>query len=215
MKGMKARTLYDLIAEGEHQQQDFKYEISSISKIAHSLSAFANTNGGRLLVGVRDNGRIAGVRSEEEMYMVQAAATSYCIPEIEPTYETVVEDGHTVLIVNIEKSPNRPICAKESDGRKRAFVRIADENIVASPVHLALWKQMGQENGVFLSFSEEDQRILQLFSERPQGYTLNQFCKKSLMNRYKVIRLLAHYVRLGIVDMTFINHQFVFTERAD
>ena len=30
--------LSELIAEGEHQQQDFKYEISSVSKIAHSIS---------------------------------------------------------------------------------------------------------------------------------------------------------------------------------
>lgn len=46
-----AAELYRLIAQGEHQEQDFKYEISSISKIARSLSAFANTDGGRLLVG--------------------------------------------------------------------------------------------------------------------------------------------------------------------
>ena len=63
-----------LISEGEHVRQDFKFEISDSRKIARSLSAFANTEGGRLLIGVKDNGRIAGVRSEEEMYMVEAAA---------------------------------------------------------------------------------------------------------------------------------------------
>lgn len=53
--------LQQLIAEGEHQQQDFKFEISDARKIARSLSAFSNTDGGRLLIGVKDNGRIAGV----------------------------------------------------------------------------------------------------------------------------------------------------------
>lgn len=90
-------TLMDLIAEGEHSQQDFKYEISSISKIAHSLSAFANTKGGRLLVGVRDNGKIAGVRSEEEIYMIDAAATYFCYPPVACHMETVIENGRTVL----------------------------------------------------------------------------------------------------------------------
>ena len=56
--------LQQLIEEGEHQQQDFKFEISDARKIARSLSAFANTDGGRLLIGVKDNGRIDGVRSE-------------------------------------------------------------------------------------------------------------------------------------------------------
>ena len=61
--------IHALIAEGEHQQQDFKFEISDARKIAKTLSAFANTDGGRLLIGVKDNGKIAGVRSEEEKYM--------------------------------------------------------------------------------------------------------------------------------------------------
>ena len=80
------RTLTDtqyiqqLVAEGEHIHQDFKFEISDARKIARSLSAFANTEGGRLLVGIKDNGKIAGIRSEEEIYMIEAAAEMYCQP---------------------------------------------------------------------------------------------------------------------------------------
>ena len=72
-----------------HLQQDFKFEISDARKIAKTLSAFANTDGGRLLIGVKDNGRIAGVRSEEEKYMIEAAAQLYCIPEIDYTLQTL------------------------------------------------------------------------------------------------------------------------------
>ena len=63
-----------LIAEGEHDRQDFKYTISDARKIARSLSAFANHRGGRLLIGVKDNGTVAGVRSEEDIYMIETAA---------------------------------------------------------------------------------------------------------------------------------------------
>ncbi|MFP4472106.1 MAG: helix-turn-helix domain-containing protein, partial [Bacteroidales bacterium] len=69
-----------LIGQGEHQRQDFKFEISDSKKIARSLAAFSNTEGGKLLVGVKDNGAIAGVRSDEEFYMVQAAAEMYTRP---------------------------------------------------------------------------------------------------------------------------------------
>ena len=66
---MKALTdtqyIRQLVSEGEHCHQDFKFEISDARKIARSLSAFANTEGGRLLIGVKDNGKIAGVRSDE------------------------------------------------------------------------------------------------------------------------------------------------------
>ena len=41
---------------------------------SEELVAFANTGGGRLLIGVKDNGKIAGIRSEEELYMIEAAS---------------------------------------------------------------------------------------------------------------------------------------------
>ena len=89
--------IHALIAEGEHQQQDFKFEISDARKIAKTLSAFANTDGGRLLIGVKDNGKIAGVRSEEEKYMIEAAAQLYCIPEVEYTEDDVFDRAQDEL----------------------------------------------------------------------------------------------------------------------
>ena len=62
------------IAEAEHSRQDFKFMISDARKIARSISAFANREGGRLLIGVKDNGSIAGVRNEEDIYVVEQAA---------------------------------------------------------------------------------------------------------------------------------------------
>ena len=76
------RYLLSLISEGEHQQQDFKYKVADALKLAKSVSAFANTDGGRLLIGVRDDGHLSGVRSEEEIFMMQAAATNYCRPAV-------------------------------------------------------------------------------------------------------------------------------------
>ena len=103
--------IYALIAEGEHQKQDFKFEISDACKIAKTLSAFANTEGGRLLIGVKDNGRIAGIRSEEEKYMIDAAAELYCSPTINYSMQPYQIEGRTILIVQIEESKQKPIYA--------------------------------------------------------------------------------------------------------
>ena len=108
--------IHALIAEGEHQQQDFKFEISDARKIAKTLSAFANTDGGRLLIGVMDNGKIAGVRSEEEIYMIEAAAHLYCIPEVEYTMQTYIVEGRQVLVDTIEETPHKPVYDKDENG---------------------------------------------------------------------------------------------------
>ena len=53
MKMKRLHPIEELISQGEHQQQDFKFEVSDSKKIARTLSAFANTDGGRLLIGVK------------------------------------------------------------------------------------------------------------------------------------------------------------------
>lgn len=123
--------IHALIAEGEHQQQDFKFEISDARKIAKTLSAFANTDGGKLLIGVKDNGKIAGVRSDEEQYMIEAAAGLYCSPEVNYTMQTYQVEGRSVLVVQIEESDRKPVYAKDETGKYLAYLRIKDENILA------------------------------------------------------------------------------------
>ena len=93
----------NLIQTGENQQLDFKFEISDSRKIAKTLVAFSNTDGGTLLIGVKDNGKIAGVRSDEEFFMVQASAGMYCRPEINFESKRWTVDGKTVLEVTIPK----------------------------------------------------------------------------------------------------------------
>ena len=202
--------LQELISQGEHQQQDFKYCISSISKIAHSLSAFSNTDGGRLLVGVRDNGRIAGINSEEEIYMIDAAAKSYCKPSIDCQMETVFAEGHNVLVVSISPSQERPICAREENGKYCAYIRINDENIIASPVHLELWKaEKGSREEVKHVFSDFELKCLRLIPS--EGITLNRFTRHSHLLRAEAVRLMADYVRYGLVGMCHANQNWLFS----
>ena len=72
---MKKRAqIYTYIEEGEHLRQDFKHSITDSKKIARTIVAFANTSGGRLLIGVKDNGKLIGINTDEDYYMVEAAA---------------------------------------------------------------------------------------------------------------------------------------------
>ena len=199
--------IHALITEGEHQQQDFKFEISSACKIARTLSAFANTDGGRLLIGVKDNGGIAGVRSDEEMYMVQAAGEVYCDPPVICHMKGYRVEGKTVVIADIDPAMNRPVRAKLEDGRYKAFVRIADENIVASPVQMELWRDEQKET--LLSITDVERNLLQLFNET-QCLTLNQFCRCGHMPRHRAIVLLADFIRFGLVRQDFENHTFLY-----
>lgn len=154
------RYLLSLIREGEHQQQDFKYRVSDACKLAKSVSAFANTDGGRLLIGVRDDGILSGVRSEEEIFMMHQAAYKYCKPEPSIKFDTYHIDGRTIVIATVPPSDKHPVCALDKEGVKHAYVRIKDENIVATPVLLTLWRESQRSQGSVITYNQDIRQLL-------------------------------------------------------
>ncbi len=203
------RYLLNLISEGEHQQQDFKYRVSDAVKLAKSVSAFANTEGGRLLIGVRDDGHLSGVRSEEEIYMMHQAAYRYCRPEASIKFDTYHVEGRTIVVTTVPPSDRRPICAVDETGRGRAYIRIADENIVASPVHLAIWRESQRQQGAMMAYSETVVHLLDTI--RGRTLTLNQLVRASHVPRRQVITLLARLIRFRVVRWEHVEQQFVFS----
>ena len=202
--------LLSLIGEGEHQQQDFKYRVSDALKLAKSVSAFANTDGGRLLIGVRDDGNMSGVRDEEEIYMMHQAAYRYCRPEASIKFDTYHVDGRTIVIATVPPSDHRPICVVSDDSKPRAYIRIADENIVASPVHLALWRESQNTQGTMLTYTDSVRKILDVLQNKE--IPLNLIVKRSRIPRPKVIKLLARLIRFQVVHWEYRNQQFIFSE---
>jgi predicted HTH transcriptional regulator len=202
------RYLLSLIREGEHQQQDFKYRVSDACKLAKSVSAFANTDGGRLLIGVRDDGHLAGVRSEEEIFMMHQAAYKFCKPEPSIKFDTFHVDGRTIVIATVPPSDKRPVCVQNDEGRMRAYIRIKDENIVASPVHLALWRESQKPQGSILTYNDNIKKLLDVMKG---SQTLNQIVRFSKLPRYKVITLLARLIRFGTARWEYSDQQFLFS----
>lgn len=203
--------LYKFIEEGEHQQQDFKFEISDARKIAKTLSAFSNTDGGRLLVGVKDNGKIAGVRSEEEIYMIEAAAKLYSKPQVECKMKIHRVEGRTVLEVIVPPGKHKPYFAKDGDNRLWAYIRIKDENILANPVHLKIWQQTVTTKGAFIHYSREEQLLLDYLSSHPD-ISIGQYCRLARIPRHKAENTLARFIRFGLVEIVFVDRKFRFRQ---
>lgn len=202
--------LQQLIAQGEHQQQDFKYKVMDAEKLARSVSAFANTDGGRLLIGVRDDGHISGIRSEEEIYMMHSAAYKYCEPQPSIHFDTLHAEGRNVVIATVPPSPQKPVFALTTDGKRRAYIRIHDENILASPVHLDIWRQESSRQGALMHYSNDEAQLLAALREHPAA-TLNQTVRHARLPRHKVIRLLARFISFGIATWTYQEERFLFS----
>lgn len=157
-----------LVAEGEHLHQDFKFAISDARKIAHSLSAFANADGGHLLVGVKDNGSVAGIRTDEDIYLLEQAAQMYCSPPQNLDIKAYrMEDGKIVVKAGVERADRQPVWCLDHDGVRRVYLRVADENRVAHPLLVKAWLRSGSSSSAMLT--DLDSRLLALIGDTPGG----------------------------------------------
>lgn len=191
-----------LIDQGEHQKQDFKFEISDVKKIAKTLVAFANTEGGKLLVGVKDNGKIAGIRSEEEIYMIEAAAELNCKPEVPFSARKWEINGKTILEVDIPKGDKRPYLAKTDDGKWLAYIRSGDENFLVNAIQLRVWKYQSKEKGVFIPFTEKEKILLQ-YLERNPSISLEEFCNIASLKRRTASEILVRMISINKIYIEY------------
>lgn len=202
-----SKYILGLIREGEHQQLDFKHSITDSKKIARTLAAFANTDGGKLLVGVRDNGSIAGVKSDEEYYMIQAAAEMYCNPSL--VVETKVWEikDKTVLEINIPKvSLDKLITAPDKNGKYKVYVRVNDENLIVNNIFLRAWNKKKFGQGVLIRY-DEPERILFEYLQQNQSITFSKFCKLTKLSRHKAEKILVNMVVLGLIKISFSENK--------
>ena len=189
----------ELIAQGEHQQLDFKFAISDARKIARTLCAFANTDGGSLLIGVKDNGKIAGVDPSEEIHMIEAAADMYCSPKLPFTTKVWKEDMKLVLEVHIDPSPVRPVMARDDEGRWRAYVRRKDHTLLANKILLNVWKLSNFQKAPE-KIGEEETTLLRII-DKYEPLTLSQIYKASKLSKGKVDQLLSLFIVWDLVEM--------------
>ncbi|WP_066628618.1 AlbA family DNA-binding domain-containing protein [Labilibacter marinus] len=198
------------IEEGEHQRQDFKYAINDSKKIARSLAAFANTDGGSLLLGVKDNGKLVGVSSEEEFYMIEAAANMYCKPAVNfETFEWKSE-GKSVLEIKVPKSVDKPHKATNKEGKFMVYVRVGDQNLLANKIILEFWKAQKKNRNHLLKLNKPEKFLLDYLSTN-NSITYTRFHKQANISRFKAERILVSLLCMNIIKIHITEKQIYYT----
>lgn len=194
--------IQQLITQGENQHLDFKFEISDARKIARTFSSFANTGGGKLLIGVKDNGAIAGVRTDEEIYMLESAADLYCRPKVPYSVKPWNIEGKTILEVTIEESKKKPHVAPWKDDQWRAFVRVKDQNFIANTVQVEVWRNKRSGKPVIVKYNEVERKLLHHLQINHE-ISLSGFTRLCKIKYPVAKRILVNLVAIGIIEIKF------------
>ena len=211
-----AKSLYiqKLIAQGEHQQLDFKFEISSARKIARTFSAFANTDGGTLLIGVKDNGAIAGVRSEEEKFMADSAASLFCNPPVQFTSKEWVINDKVILEITIPKGEAGPYFAKNDEDLWRIYIRVKDQNILANKILANALKRKSGGVGTYITYTDKEKILLE-YLETHDHITFSGFRKLAKLSPHRAQTIQTNFLSLYILEADLSEKQVVYRMAGD
>ena len=199
-----------LIEEGEHQMLDFKFEISDSKKIARTLVAFANTDGGRLLIGVKDNGAISGIRSEEEKHMIQTASEMYCIPNVNFQAKEWNINGKTVLEIIVPKSKYHKHKAPDHNNIYKVYIRVKDQNILADGILLKIWKYQNNKQEVRVTFTESEMFLLKYLNDNKR-ITLKEFMKAAKISKKEAEKTLVNFTLINMLKLEITEKVIFFS----
>lgn len=186
-----------LIEKGEGVSLDFKQVINDPRKIAKSMVSFANTIGGTLLIGVRDNGSIAGVRSEDELHMLDLASAFHCKPEVKYNVEEHLVEGKLILKVHVPEGKEKPYYAHGEDDKWWVYLRVNDHCILASKTTVDFMRT--QDKPLKLALGSLEREILKFIaqSEKP---TLKDICAKFNLGKRRAGRIIVDLMRAQAVQ---------------
>ncbi len=204
------KRIQNIIDQGEGDMLDFKKEISNAHRIAKTMVSFANHHGGTLLVGVRDDGSISGVKAEEEKFMLEKAASTLCHPSIDLLIHEWNLKGKIVLEVLVPEGKDKPFYAIDEEGKKWVYVRQKDQSLLASKVVVEVLKRKSSSNHTIVEFTSKEKALLDYLNENPR-ITLKEYCKLVNISRWRAQRIVVNLISVGVIRVFDIEKPEYYT----
>ena len=135
-----------LLKQSESKTLEFKENLDSKDKILHTIVAFTNTAGGKLVVGITDKERlVVGIQNPHLMEEKLANLISDSIvPQIVPNIEIISWKDKYIMIADIYPGPLKPYYLKNKGIEHSAYIRVGSTNRVADQEMLSVLARSGK-----------------------------------------------------------------------
>ncbi len=210
---MTLQELSQLVSLGEGAHLEFKRRVPRPERIAKELIAFANTQGGRLLLGVDDDGTITGLRDvEEEEFVLRRALQRHSDPRIEFIAERVpIASRRDVIVVAVPESASKPHYLVGENGTPRtAYVRVDDKSVEASPEAVRLMQARESTDEVTFEFGEKELMLMR-YLDAYGRITVKQYASLANISRRHASKTLVLLTRANVLRLHADHRHDYFT----
>jgi predicted HTH transcriptional regulator len=199
---MTFRELQSLVAQGEGLHLEFKHKLPEWPKLMREVVAFANTEGGTVLIGVEDDGTISGLKDPREIEeALQLHLLEWMRPGIELRIEVVpLSRKRAVVAIMVPRSKTKPHYALERPLGEQgtALIRIADNSVRASKETLELLRYEGRERNMKVEIGEKERILMQHLVAEP-FITVMEFAQLAAISVSAASRTLVHLVKANVL----------------
>ncbi len=135
--------LLEILAQGENSGIEFKRDNIRPEQLAKEIAAFANFQGGRVLLGVEDDGSISGLQRPDTQEWVLHALWENIHPQIIPYYEEITLDKTTkIAVISVSSGISKPYVIRHNN-REDIYIRMGDRSEPVSQEQQSLLLQSG------------------------------------------------------------------------
>jgi len=174
----------NLIKNGESETVEFKQGFSH--EAIETAAAFANTKGGTILIGVKDNGQIVGMPIGKKTLIDWRNQISQSTePSIYPEIDEIEIRDKTIVRILIKEYPLKPIAF-----RGRRFRRVKNSNYQMMPSEITEMHLQSTGNS-WDAVLARDNTLTDLDSEK-----VNEFVKLSSENGRRKFKTDEHHIEI-------------------
>lgn len=206
---MTFEELEKMAAQGEGLELEFKRKLPEDEKLAREAVALGNARGGWILIGVDDDGEIAGLKDpyEAEQVFAQVATELISPPLRYSAYEVPVSPKKSVVVIRIPVGKSLPYLVLPAHGNSSqqksskkgiAYYRVADKSIKASTELFFILKGTQQKEGTRFQFGEKEKKLVE-YLEDGKKITLGEYRELAGLNSFKASKTLVTLVNANVL----------------
>ena len=189
--------IFEWIKEGEGESLDFKKRVDDPVKIAKTLVAFANKNGGILVIGIDDEGEVTGVDINQEKHILKKAAKDYCSPSIPVRFHVLRVDVKRVLVVEIDQRADELHIALDDEGNGQVYIRERDKTMLAEQYQANVASKESDRSPILIHSGSESGLLGYL--KKNQLITVQEYIQLMNLPYQEAKRSLDHLVETGVL----------------
>jgi predicted HTH transcriptional regulator len=196
---MDLKELKQVVLRGENIHTEFKLKTNHPEKIAREIVAFANTEGGNLLIGVADDKNLIGLKyAEEDQFILEKAINTLISPLIIYTVETILlEDEKEILLFKIPRSKAMPHSLL-LEGESKIYVRHADKSLQANKEMREVLKEVAKGKNYSFQYGEKENALIKYLDSNAY-ITVNVFSKIANIKTQIASRTIVLLVLAGVL----------------